>query len=249
MNDAQSIVNEHGQWKLFSLFGIENNFFNLSSSIIIATWIAMAGIVISAVIARFILQQNTGLPRYIVITFFKNFMHFCEQSLGFFHYRHFSFITALFLFILYCNLMGIIPFAHEPTADLNTTLALGILSFFYINLSSIEKHGIKKYIAGYFKPFVFMLPLTISEKFSSIISISFRLFGNLLGGSVIMNIYTTSFGVMPTAWYLWIIPLIGSLGSIIVYGFFGIFEGVIQAFVFTTLSLTFLSMELKEGGH
>jgi F-type H+-transporting ATPase subunit a len=150
----------------------------------------------------------------------------------------------LFFFILYCNLISLIPFLEEPTADLNTTLALGIISFFYINIYSIKKHGLKHYIAEFFKPFFLMFPLHIIGKLASIISISFRLFGNLFGGAVITKIFMGTTGQAPTAWYLYAIPLFGSFASIVISIFFGIFEGFIQAFVFAMLSLTYLSTEL-----
>ena len=88
-----------------------------------------------------------------------------------------------------------------------------------------------------------MFPLNVVGKLASIISISFRLFGNLLGGSVISTIYMAAVGQAPSAWYFAWLPVVGSVCSIGVSIFFGIFEGFIQAFVFAMLSLTYLSLE------
>ena len=183
----------------------------------------------------------------MITTGIKSFMDLCTQTLGNkFHYGHFSFITALFIFILYCNIIGVVPFFEEPTSDLNTTLALGITSFIYITFYAIKKHGFKNYIGEYFEPFFLMFPLNVVGKLASIISISFRLFGNLLGGAVITKILTSSVGYLPSSWLFMWIPIIGAQVSIGAYLFFGIFEGFIQAFVFAMLSLTYLSTEIAQ---
>ena len=62
----------------------------------------------------------------------RSFIDLCSQSFGFFSFNHTAFIISLFTFILLCNCIAIIPWVEEPTKELNTTLALGILSFLYI---------------------------------------------------------------------------------------------------------------------
>ena len=73
---------------------------------------------------------------------------------------------------------------EEPTQNLNTTLALAMTSFFYVQYNGIRAHGIKGYLKEYTEPFIIMAPLHIISKLASIVSMSFRLFGNIYGGAI-----------------------------------------------------------------
>lgn len=242
MNDFNFLGTKE-QWDLLKWLGVYHPLLKVTIPTLVATWFVICFIIATLLICRMFLSSEKSIVRHAILQAVESFMDLCNQSLGKFHYGHFSFITALFIFILYCNLMGVLPFLEEPTADLNTTVALGTISFLYINYYAIRAHGIKGYISEYFQPFFLMFPLNVIGKLASIISISFRLFGNLLGGSVISTIYMTAVGQAPTVWYLSWLPVVGSIGSILVSIFFGIFEGFIQAFVFAMLSLTYLSLE------
>ena len=245
MNDF-SFLSIRAQWSPFEKIGITHWFFSTNIATLMATGGVFVAIIATLFLCRFFLNRKNKVACFLITTGIEAFMNLCTQTLGYFDYGHFSFITALFLFILYCNLIGVVPFFEEPTADLNTTLALGTISFAYITFHAIKKHGFKAYIGEYFEPFFLMFPLNVVGKLASIISISFRLFGNLLGGSVITKIFLGSVGTLPSSWYFGLIPIVGVFLSAGVYIFFGVFEGFIQAFVFAMLSLTYLSTEIAE---
>jgi F-type H+-transporting ATPase subunit a len=140
-------------------------------------------------------------------------------------------ICALFLFLLVSNWLGIIPHLEEPTKDLNTPLSLGVMGFVIAHVAGIRKKGFKKYAGEYFEPIFFMAPLNIIGELAKIVSISFRLFGNIMGGSIIILVvsYLTYSIVLP--------PFL--------YAFFGMFVGTIQAFVFTMLKVVYISVQVK----
>jgi len=140
-------------------------------------------------------------------------------------------ICALFMFLLLSNWLGIIPHLEEPTKDLNTTLGLGIMGFFIAHYAGIKSKGLKAYVKEYFQPIFFMMPLNVIGELAKIVSISFRLFGNIMGGSIIILVvsYLTYSLVLP--------PFL--------YGFFGLFVGTIQAFVFTMLTVVYISVQVK----
>jgi F-type H+-transporting ATPase subunit a len=140
-------------------------------------------------------------------------------------------ICGLFLFLLLSNWLGIIPHMEEPTKDLNTTFGLGIMGFFIAHYAGIKSKGFKAYIKEYFQPIFFMMPLNVIGELAKIVSISFRLFGNIMGGSIIILVvsYLTYSLVLP--------PFL--------YGFFGLFVGTIQAFVFTMLTVVYISVQVK----
>lgn len=129
------------------------------------------------------------------------------------------------------------PGFEEPTANLNVPLGLALLFVLMIGHGSeIRIHGLIGYIKSYFSPGgaigIAMFPLNVVGKIAEIVSISFRLFGNIFGGVVIITVVSDLLAYM-------IMP-IG------LYGFFGVFVGTVQAFVFTMLALTYISMGASE---
>ncbi len=140
-------------------------------------------------------------------------------------------VVALFMFLMLSNWLGIIPHLEEPTKDLNTPFALGIMGFVIAHYAGIRSKGFKGYINEYFQPMFFMAPLNIIGELSKIVSISFRLFGNIMGGAIIILVvsHLTYSIVLP--------PLLNA--------FFGLFVGTIQAFVFTMLTVVYISVQVK----
>jgi F-type H+-transporting ATPase subunit a len=140
-------------------------------------------------------------------------------------------ICALFMFLVVGNWIGVVPHMEEPTKDLNTPLSLGILGFVIAHAAGIRSKGLKAYLKEYMEPIFFMAPLNIIGELAKIVSISFRLFGNIMGGSIIILVvsYLTYSVLLP--------PFL--------YAFFGLFVGTIQAFVFTMLTVVYISVQVK----
>lgn len=228
------------EWNPLSYIGINNSLFALNENTILNTWIVLAVLALLIFIARIALLRKSSVGRYIVINYVRSFIDLCSQSFGFFSFNHTAFIIAIFTFILLCNIISIIPWVEEPTIDLNTTLALGIIAFTYIQANAIRAHGFWGYLKEYFTPFFFMFPMHVIGKLSTIVSISFRLFGNIFGGATIVTIYSA---VIQSSWIAELFTLLSGL-NIIIVGFFIIFEGFLQAFVFAMLTLTYLSIAL-----
>ena len=126
----------------------------------------------------------------------------------------------------------LIPQVIEPTRDVNTTIGLAILMAVIAHLTQMRVRGIRGYIKDYFSPMFIMFPLNFVGRIVEMVSTSMRLFGNIFGGAVIIMIagYFTSKIVLP-------IPL---------QIFFGLFVGTIQAFVFTMLWISYLSVTIQD---
>lgn len=262
-------------WQPFKTLGVEHSFFTLSSATIINTWIALGVLLVACLLARSVLIRAstngdesgsikapelsaTTYGKYIVASLIKSFMGLIEQSTGTFIYRYFSFIASLFLFILFCNWVALIPYVEEPTQDLNTTLALGIIALLYIQKEIIKVHGLMHYLKEYFVPVsiffplniiigLAMLPFKLLGELASVISLSFRLFGNIFGGAIIMKIWHQ--GIAGSILWHSAGTLLGI--NLLLVGFFILFEGGLQAFVFAILTLTNISMAtaIEEGKH
>jgi F-type H+-transporting ATPase subunit a len=122
----------------------------------------------------------------------------------------------------------------SPTADASVTLGLAgviVIMAHYIGITTNTKH----YFAHYFQPFKVWFPMNIIEQFSKLLTLGLRLFGNIFAGEVMIS-------VILKAGFFGIIPLIAWQG-------FSIFIGTIQAFIFTTLTMVYISQNMKHEEH
>lgn len=138
------------------------------------------------------------------------------------------YIGTLMIYLLVLNLtglLGVIP----PTADLSVTVSLAFTSFLVVNLNAIKKHGIVAYGRGFLHPYAFMLPINIMERFVLLISLSLRLFGNMMAAVVLVELVYHALGS---------IGMLAQFGSpIIVHAYFDLFDGALQMIVFSMLTM------------
>lgn len=247
--DNSNIFSLKHLWYPLSYFGFTQRIFGVAADTVINTWIVIGILIAISLLCRYFLDQKDGVGRFTVIYLFESFYDMCQQGLSCFTYRHFSFITTLAFFLILSNTLSTIPFLEEPTSDLNTTLALSIISFLYIQYHGIQAQGFRKYFSHYFEPIFIMFPLHVMGKISTIISLSFRLYGNLLGGSTISHYFFGLFGKTPSSFLSYFLPIAGIALSPFIIAIFSVIEGLVQAFVFTLLTLTYLSIETQTESH
>lgn len=138
-----------------------------------------------------------------------------------------NYIGTIFLFILFCNLSGLFGL-RAPTADFGVTFLLGMFTFFIVNYQGIKNHGVGHF-TGLFQPIPLLFPINLIGEFANPISISLRLFANLLSGVIIMGLW---YGMMP--WF----TKIGIPAALHVYC--DLFSGCIQTYVFCMLTMTYV---------
>jgi F-type H+-transporting ATPase subunit a len=236
---------EHHTFQPFTSWGLTNSFWTLNVDTILYTWVALGITVLAAWLGRKSLKHPETVPGYLAEKVARSFINMTSQALEQFEYRYYAFIGSLFIFILICNVIVVLPFMEEPTKDLNTTIAFALCSFIYVQAQGIRTHGIGGYIAEFFKPFFLLFPLEVLGKLATIVSLSFRLFGNIFGGAVIGSMW--NYAIAGSFWRQLAGLLLGV--NFIIMLFFGIFEGVVQAFVFATLTLTYLGMATAREEH
>jgi len=204
--------------------------FNLDT--ILMTWIAIGVLTTFGFLATRRRQAIPGPLQVIGEMLVTIFYGLTEDALGKKLTRTYApLICALFMFLLVSNWLGIIPHLHEPTKDLNTPLSLGLMGFFIAHYAGIRAKGFKEYARAYIDPMFFMLPLNLIGEIAKVVSISFRLFGNIMGGSIIILVvsYLSFNMILP--------PFLNA--------FFGLFVGTVQAFVFTMLTLVYISVQVQ----
>ncbi|MBC2856389.1 MAG: F0F1 ATP synthase subunit A [Cetobacterium sp.] len=178
------------------------------------------------------------------------FLHgIISQMLGSWWKKYFSFISTLFFFILTSNLLLFIPIPwgsmnngiltispafRTPTADLNTTVGLAMLTTIVFLGTSIKLNGLLGYFKGLFEPLPIMFPINVVGELAKPTNISIRLFGNMFAGSVIMGlIYKAAPAVIPAPLHL----------------YFDIFSGVVQSFVFIMLTMVYIQGSLGDSQY
>lgn len=182
------------------------------------------------------LKKVPGRGQTLLEMIVGGFDDLVQESIGENHRKYTPFILTIFLFVLISNWLGIVPFLTSPTKDLNTPLGLGILVFFVTMYSAIRYKSLFKFIKEFFEPVWFLFPINIVGEIGKFISLIFRLFGNIFGGAVIIWVAFTM--LLKSWWSSWILVFLGPA----MYGFFGLFIGAIQAFVFAMLSMTYIAI-------
>ena len=129
----------------------------------------------------------------------------------------------------------LVPFFRAPNADLNMTIAMAVLAVVIVQIAGIASHGVGGYLKELMTP-IFLAPIHLIGEFSRIISLSARLFGNIFGGEVLLAV------IIALTSYVFVIPAI----------FYGLemFFGLIQALIFSLLTLIYISLAVAgHGGH
>lgn len=219
---------EIGAHKVAHLAGIS---FNMDT--LMMTWLAMAVVIVLAVMAT---RGGKLIP-----TGWQNFLEMIvvalsdqlEETVGPKGRKLAPFIITLFLFILISNWLGLVPGLTSPTNDLNTTLGFALMVVMLVHVLGMVNKGPLNYLKHFCQPYLPFVVINMIEEIAKPITLSFRLFGNIFAGEVLLIILGMLVPyVIPTAWLA-----------------FSIFVGIIQAFIFTMLSMTYLSTALKDEHH
>jgi len=143
--------------------------------------------------------------------------------------KYLPLVAAVGLFIFVSNMIGLIPGFESPTSNINVTLPLALLVFFYYNYEGIKENGVGKYFAHFMGPVKLlaplMFPIEIVSHISRIISLSFRLFGNIKGDDLFLWVL------------LMLVPFIAPLPAYMLLGF----SALLQTFVFMILIYVYLA--------
>lgn len=139
-----------------------------------------------------------------------------------------NYIGAVFLFIIVCNLSGLFGL-RPPTADYGITLPLGLITFVFIQYQGIKWQKMGR-LKGMFEPFFLFFPINVISEFATPVSLSLRLFANILSGTMMMALI---YGLLPK-FILWVWPAA-------LHAYLDVFAGALQAYVFAMLTMVFIA--------
>jgi F-type H+-transporting ATPase subunit a len=146
--------------------------------LILMTWLMMAVVLFFAFLLGRNLKKFPSKVQVVFESLTSFIVYTLEDAMGPYGRKFFPLIAGLAMFILFGNLMGLIPGLAQPTANLNTTVALAIISFLVYNYEGIKKHGFVNYIKHFAGPVPWMapimFPIEVVSHLSRILSLSFR---------------------------------------------------------------------------
>ena len=196
------------------------------SESVVVTWIAMAVLIVVAfLLGRNLKVRNPGKRQQIAELIVLKLDAFTKKTLGEEATEYSTYMAVVLLFIGFVNLIGVFGF-KPPTKDLNVPAALALMSIVLVEVAGIRAHGTGGWLKGFAKPMAILTPINILEIFIRPLSLCMRLFGNVLGAFVIMELVKL---VVPVG-----VPAILSL-------YFDVFDGLIQAYVFVFLTSLYIS--------
>jgi len=228
---AEAEVGKHFYWQIAGYL--------VHGQVLIVIWFVILVLLILSLLGTSKVDRiPNGMQNFMEIT--VDFVtDIARNQLGESFYKDWiPFIGTLFFFIFGCNWAGaVIPWKlielpegelAAPTNDINTTVALALLTslaYFYAGLS---KKGLG-YFKRYIQPIPLLLPINILEDFTKPLSLSFRLFGNVLADELTVSVLTS------------LVPLIIPLPIMLL----GIFAGSVQALIFSTLAAAYIAEALE----
>ena len=198
---------------IFTIFGIA------IKDTVVSTWVIMVVII---TFAWFIRKNNPGIAEIIIDSISGIIASVMPDDTKVIKYL--SILGTLAIFLVLANIFSIIPFLVAPTSNINTTIALAVVVFFAVHGFGILEKGPWGYVKSVASP-VFILPLEIISQVSRTVSLSIRLFGNILSTDLIVAIV---FSIIP---FFLPLPLVA----------LSMLTGVLQAYIFTVLASVYIA--------
>lgn len=213
-------------YEIFNIGGVEV----WLTETIVNTWIIMGVLILFAIIARIALKNFDTIPKgfqNVVELIVETFVNFTRGSVGSNLMYLGPWFFSVFAFILSSALFSVFGL-RAPTADWSTTFALALASFLIMIYGGLRGSGLD-YLKGFFSPHPLFLPINLIGELAKPISLSFRLFGNMLSGTIILTLY---YGLTP------LLVQIGIPAAL--HAFFDVIFGAIQTYIFVIISMMYV---------
>lgn len=202
---------------VFIIFGIP------ITNTIISTWAIMVIVMVFAWLVR---KYKPGISEIIIESINGIIGSVMPDEAKIIKYL--PILGTLAIFLIFANIFSIFPFMVSPTANINTTIALALVVFFAVHAYGIAEKGVLGYAKDFANP-IFILPLEIVSQISRTLSLSIRLFGNILSTDLIVAII---FSLVP---FFLPLPLVA----------LSMLTGVLQAYIFTVLASLYIASAVE----
>jgi F-type H+-transporting ATPase subunit a len=221
------------------LFGLTVNKFDVLSSLV-------AGVLVIGIGLAIRVRITAGVPGRAQLAFetlSDAISSQVESSIGSKGRRVVPLAMTLFLYILFCNWLEMIPTGHSPqylpapTGDVNLTYAMALTVIILVHVTWIRTQGIGHYVGHYFRPYKGLFPINVIEEIAKPLTLALRLFGNIFSGGIMLLLFWALFA-----------PFIVPFADVIWKLFDGLFVAPVQAFIFSLLTILYFETAMS-GAH
>ncbi len=217
----------------FELFG---QTLHLTSTHVSLTIVTVVLIVLAVIVNKKVMRMDDEETPGTLVNIFELAVEAADNmvrgTMGRHAVRFRNYIATVMLFALFCNISSIWGL-RPPTADYGVTLAMGLITFFLIHINGIKAQG-ASHFTSLFKP-ILLSPINIIGEVATPLSLSLRLFGNVLSGTVMMGLI-----------YGLVAPPITTGIPAILHVYFDLFSGCIQAYVFCMLTMVYITDKIGD---
>lgn len=216
--------------------------FNLEIHTSILVWLCLClviGIVLVIAGNKFKKADISKAPSGMVLVFeqaINLILFIVENSLGKNTRKYLWFYGTLIILMFFSNISGLLG-VQAPTSNLSVNISLAVTMWLIIQFYSWKNNGIIGKLKGWCEPLFLLFPINVLGDCTLPISLSLRLFGNLLAGTIIMSLIYSLFNLIGAVLFIF---------TPFLHAYFDLFSGFIQTYIFFTLSTFFLSQELTE---
>ena len=200
--------------------------------LIVSVFIIIMAIIARVKISRVDASDTPGMFQNAVELIVEMLTTMTDGIMGKNANKFVNYISTVFIFIIISNISGLFGL-RPPTADYGVTLALGLITFVLIQFNGIKKNKIKHFTA-LFQPIWFLFPINLIGEFAVPLSLSLRLFGNVMSGTVLMGLVYDLLGPYTVAY------------PALLHAYFDLFSGCIQAYVFCMLTMVYVNDKIAE---
>jgi len=194
------------------------------------TWLLMAVLTVLAYFVSRNLKEKPSSWQNIIELGVESIYNLIKSMIGVGTETFLPLVGTLAIFIGMANLLSIVPYFSPPTRDINTPLALALIVFLAVHYYGLTRQGLK-YLEHYVSPTPVLLPIHIISEISRTFSLTIRLFGNIMGEEIIIAIFAILAPIIVP------IPMMA----------FSIFTGILQAFIFSILTIIYLAGAVTAG--
>lgn len=212
---------------VFRLLGVE------ITATVVATWAMVAALSVLAVYGGRHLQERPSRWQAVAEWGIGGLSGLVEEMTGESGRRYLPLVATIGLFVLVANLMSVLPDVEAPTANISTPAALAVIVFFSVHYFGVRELGVAGYLKTFAQPSVLILPMNLLGHLTRTFSLAIRLFGNMLSHQIIVAVLLV---VLPL-----VVPAVLEI--------FGLFIAVLQAYIFTILTVVYIAGAVRAEGE
>ena len=220
---------------------------NLITQTTITLFVTTIILIILAVTLTIKITKRPGKVQVLLEKVVGMLYNLVESTMGKHNIRFAPYIGTLFVSSIFGSVIGMTQLFRSSTADLSVTMAWALVTTGMVWYNNIKNFGLKAWLKGFTEPIFVMTPMNIVSEIASPLSLAFRHFGNVAGGSVLTALIYGALSLLTSALLGWLPGLLGEIPFFqagipaVLSIYFDLFSGFVQALVFSLLTMVYVS--------